>query len=238
MLAIVLLVAILAIVTSVGITAWRSAQVEMRYPTQITTVSVAHETTTVASPTLASGQRRVLTPGKDGLLREITYFEERWVGGQLRERRQIDPGARPTEQWVTTPTVEVVEIGGAAGAVYQLAAANERGLAIGKIGRAGTLSFRITGSVTFAGAATVSGPGGNARYTSYHTPIRKNVHPGAALIRVGRGGWQALSEIGQKAGVYTVRGKLGDTVRMVVNDAPRYYADNRGSFAVTIIGVR
>jgi hypothetical protein len=233
-----MLVAILAVVASVGIAAWRSTQVEMRYPTQITTVPVAHETTTVANPSLARGQSRVLIPGQDGLLRTFTYFEERWVGGRLLERKQIDPGARPTSRWVTTPTLEVVEIGGAASPVYQLAADNERGLTIGRIGRAATLSFRITGSVTFAGAVTVSGPHGNARYTAYRTPLRPNVYPGAALVRVGRGGWLALAEIGENAGVYTVRGKVGDMVWTVVNDAPRYYADNRGSFTVSIVGAR
>jgi hypothetical protein len=45
----------------------------------------------------------------------------------------------------------------------------------------------------------------------------------------------ALAEIAESGSIYTVRGKPGDKVRMIVNDAPHYFGDNRGSFAVTIV---
>jgi hypothetical protein len=175
--AIVVLVAMLAVVASLYLMAWRSAQVDLRYPVDIKTVSVKHETTSVASPLLARGQRLVLVPGQDGLLRTFTYFEERWVGGQLRERRQVDPGARPTTQWIIKPSSEVVEVGGAAHPIYQLAANNERGLTIGKIGRGRTLSFRITGRVTFVladPAQGLLGSGTGARRTRRMVGARRD----------------------------------------------------------------
>jgi hypothetical protein len=230
-----LVLTLLLLALGLGVVQLRRLQPDIRFPVETVDVIVPHDTTSTSDPTLANGQTRVATTGKDGLLRKFTYFEERWVGDTLQERKQIVPQGKPASEWVTTPTVEVVTVGTKGIRVYQLDAANSRGLLVGRIGRTGAFSFHIGGSITFAGPLSVCGPLGNPGYAYAHRPIRSDVAPGAALVRTGSGRWLSLAQIGGLNGVYTVTGKVGAPVWAIVNDAPRFFGDNRGSFAISAV---
>lgn len=229
--------AIAALVAVLAIAGYMSSARKVKTLSTKQSVSepLAFETTTVPNPQMWSNQQRVKQEGRDGVAVRETFYLERWVAGK-RISRELDPTRKPRVTVLEEPVPQIVEVGTRDGTAFDLGAASETGSRIGTIGPSGVLAFDVEGSITFAGDDTVTGPDGNSSYDYSHDPLRTDVDPGATLVRVGDGPWLSLDELDRELGVYAVKGEPGQGVWAVVNDAPGYFEDNRGSFRFVISG--
>lgn len=196
--------------------------------------TIAFETTTVANADLWSNYSRVKRQGREGLAMRETYFIERWRAGRLLSRVP-DPDRAPMLKVMEEPLPRIVEVGTRQGVAFDVDAAAQEGVKVGEVGASGKMVFDVEGSITFAGPTSVCGPEGNEVYRYYHIPLRPDVEPGATLVRVAGGPWLSLSQVDRERGVYVVEGQPGQPVHAVVNDAPGYFEDNRGSFTFYIL---
>ena len=227
-------IALLLLVSAVAVTGWRLSRDESTNTTVTRDVTIPFVVSEVPSSTLAAGLRRTVTPGRNGVKRHFTYQSRRYTNGRLREVTVLT-AKRPRWQVVSAPTTEVVAVGTRPETVFEVNADRQAGLSIGRLPSSGVLRFRVSGSVTFAGARTVCGPYGNGTYRYYHAPLRRDVKPGALLLRLERGRWTSLKEIRRSGDVFEIRGRRGALVTAVVNDASGYFADNRGSFQLVVL---
>lgn len=234
----VVVIAVAVLLASAGAAAlvgWRDQHgVEYRHPVQTAESALPHATVTEATATLWANERRVMRAGRDGVIRRYRYFEERWVEGRLDWRRPAMPAGQPTSTVVSRPTTEVVLVGLRKGARVNVNAADRDGMRIGVIGPSGIMRIEVRGTVTIAGPGTEAGPNGNASHRFYHKPYRPDVFPGAVLFRVADSPWFSLRDLGVDRQTFLIRGEPNKPVECVVNDAPKWFQDNRGSFEVIV----
>ena len=225
---------LIALVGSVS-TLMSRAGIERSVDVETTDESVPYATVRLASEDLWENEERLVQPGRDGVLRHYTYFEEEYRDGELVSRKEIYPADEPESEMVSEATTKVVEYGVREGQAFGLVADDQDGVLLGKLDDSGALRFTVEGAITFAEADTFCDSFGNPSYIYTWTPLRPDIYPGALLVGVGPSRpWQALIELESVDDLHLVTGAPGQEVWVVVNDAPGYYDDNRGSFKVIV----
>lgn len=90
---------------------WKAFIPYYKYPVETTRASVPYETERKPNSDMWEFEERVSREGKSGEKEVYTYFEEKYINGELKYRKEIFPSDKPKEKIVKQPLTEIVQYG-------------------------------------------------------------------------------------------------------------------------------